>query len=379
MDRVLWKNKNKWEYDIDKLSEYIKVISSNYTGKKELAKHLGVYVDFLDRCEKDNGIKFEYNFRFNKTNPKFKAIYQDYNWCYQKYVIERKTHQEMADELGVSKRVIQKWCSEKHKLNNHTLKNEICLNNIQRDLILASILGDGHIDKRESQPMFIVSHADNQKDYLYWKYDILKNLCNKEPSIIQGKAKNFKGETYDCRLQYRVNTKIIEELKNIRSMSKLDIIRQLNEFQLCIFVLDDGCRSGSNWSICVADLERNEKDEFINICKNRFNLNCKYQKDDRYILFDSIATNKLDNIILNNVPNDIDIIKYKILENDKLRNHVIYLKVVLRDGTEVGISKYFKLNKKLKGSDYIKYREELIDEEIYRIKEEDLLKRIEEN
>ena len=46
------------------------------------------------------------------NNPKFKAVYQDYDWCYERYVIKGMTHQEMADECGASLRVIQKWCSE---------------------------------------------------------------------------------------------------------------------------------------------------------------------------------------------------------------------------------------------------------------------------
>lgn len=374
---VLKRIDGKWEYDLKELIKYVEEESKKFVGKADLQKAMGVYRDFLNNVEKRHGIKFNYNFNIdNKRSVYYKAIYQDYDWCYQKYVIERKTYQEMADELGVSKRVIQKWCSEKHRLNNNTLKNELHLNNTQRELILASMLGDGHIDKRETQPMFIVSHADNQKDYLYWKYSILENLCNKEPSVVQGKAKDFKGEIYECRKQYRINTKIIYDLKEIRAMTKLDIIRQLNEFQLSIFILDDGHRGNSNWMVCVADFSKEEKDEFINICRNKLNLSCRYQKDDRYLLFDSISTNKLDEIILDNIPNNLDIIKYKLLENEKLKNHVIYLKVILENGSEVGISKYFKINKKLKCSDYIKYREELIKEEIYIIKEEDLLNRI---
>lgn len=42
-----------------------------------------------------------------KNNPKFKAIYQDYDWCYQKFVIENKSHREMAEEANCSLRVIQ--------------------------------------------------------------------------------------------------------------------------------------------------------------------------------------------------------------------------------------------------------------------------------
>ena len=62
------------------------------------------------------------NDNIKKNNSNFKAIYQNYDWCYQKFIVENKSHKEMADEAGCSLRVIQKWCSEKHKLNKRTFK-----------------------------------------------------------------------------------------------------------------------------------------------------------------------------------------------------------------------------------------------------------------
>ena len=47
--------------------------------------------------------------------------------------------------------------------------------------------------------------------------------------------------------------------------------------------------------------------------KEKFNLSCHITKDDRYILFDSHATKKLDGMILEIVPNNLDIVKYKLI------------------------------------------------------------------
>lgn len=85
-----------------------------------------------------------------KNNPKFKTVYQEYDWCYQKYIIENKSHKEMAEEVNCSLRVIQKWCSEIHKLNKRTFKENKHISDKQRELIMFSLLGDGHIDKRET-------------------------------------------------------------------------------------------------------------------------------------------------------------------------------------------------------------------------------------
>ena len=248
-----------------------------------------------------------------KNSINYKAIYQDYDWCYQKFIVEQKSFKEMAIEAECSKRVIEKWCGEKFKLNNHTLKDYIKLSDIQKQVIMFGLLGDGHIDKREKFPMYIESHAENQKDYLLWKYDILKNLCNKEPFYSKPCSRLINGTLCNVQGQYRLNTKVVSELSQIRNMSKKHIINELNEFGLSLHMLDDGCRGKYNWELCVAEYNTEEKDLYISVCLDKFNLHCHTKKDDRYIIFDSASSKILDNIILNNVPNNLDIINYKIL------------------------------------------------------------------
>ena len=48
-----------------------------------------------------------------KNSIKFTAPYQNYDWCFERFINKGMSHQEMADEIGVSKRVIQKWCVER--------------------------------------------------------------------------------------------------------------------------------------------------------------------------------------------------------------------------------------------------------------------------
>lgn len=250
-----------------------------------------------------------------KNNPNFKADYQDYDWCYERYILKGMSMEEMAKEANCKLRTIQKWCSEKHKLNNRTKKGEIELNDLQKQLIMFSLLGDGHIDKREKQPLFIVSHATNQKDYLFWKYEILKNICNKPPSYIEPKLHSFGDDKqYMCKGQYRIGTCIVNALVPIREMSKSDIISQLNEFGLAIHFLDDGSRSKEGtWELCYASLTESEKELYCKVIKDKFNIEPRIRKDERYIGFGKIDSAIIDEIILRNIPNDLDVIKYKIL------------------------------------------------------------------
>ena len=152
MEDIIWRNKNKWEYNLDKLKSFVSEESRKYTCKKELCKAMGVYKDFLDNVQKKEKIEFEYNFVVLPNNTNYKAIYQDYNWCYQKYVIERKSYQEMADELGVTKRVIQKWCVEKHGIHNNVMRGLLKPNKEQESLILGSLLGELDPSKESRLP-----------------------------------------------------------------------------------------------------------------------------------------------------------------------------------------------------------------------------------
>lgn len=281
----------------------------------------------------------------NKHSIHFKAIYQEYDWCYQKFIVEGLNHQEMADECGATKRVVEKWCTEKHRLTQKFRQKNKQLNKVQRDLIIGSMLGDGHIDKRETQPLFIVSHAENQKDYLFWKYNIMKDFCNKEPSRIDEKIKKFKQGDYLCQAQYRFCTRIHDCLISIRDMSVKELIDNLNEFSFSILMLDDGYR-GDVWSYCIAPYTEEEKDYMLKVFEEKFNLKPYIKKhDNRYMFFRAKDSKKIDEIIINNIPNELDIVCEKIIENNKINNLNNYKMVNMNNGERIGLSTFCKKNR----------------------------------
>lgn len=283
----------------DKPSEIAKVINRTEAAVSSKANKLGLTTQII-----------------KPNNPKFKAIYQDYDWCYDRFINRDMSMQEMAKEAGCSLRVMQKWCSEKHRLNDFTYKENKKLTDIQKQLIMFSLLGDGHIDKRENQPMYIESHAEDQKDYIFWKYSIVKNICLNEPKYYAGRIKYFKNSVNVCQPWYRLNTRIINDLIPIRAMTNSELIKSLNEFGLSIHLLDDGYRNQSNWEICMASYTDVEKQLYIDICKEKFGLEPYIVAcDRRYLKFRAPDSRKIDQIILQNIPNELDIVKHKITEN----------------------------------------------------------------
>lgn len=301
--RIYW-TKN----DEEKLIELI----NNITPFKEISKILKRSREAISHKIIDLGIDTS---KLYKNNINFKAIYQDYDWCYDKYINEGLNHEEMALEANCTKRVIEKWCCEKHKLTQEYRQVNKKLNSLQKDLIIGSMLGDGHIDKRDTQPMFIVSHAENQKDYLYYKYNILKDLCNISPVKKEAQYKDFNGKLYLCQPSYRFCTRIYNCLLEYRNKSYTYLLNLMNTYSFSIWMLDDGFRDSSIWELCVAEYTKDDIDTAFEIFRNKYGLKVWSKKDTRYISFDAESSRKIDNIILNNIPSTLDIIKYKIIEN----------------------------------------------------------------
>jgi len=113
---------------------------------------------------------------------------------------------------------------------------------------------------------------------------------------------------------YRLCTRVLDELLPIRNMSRSEIISQLNEFGLAIHFLDDASRNKTSWEMCYAAFTNEEKELYCGILKERFDIEPHIHKDTRYIGFNKADSQKIDEIILRNIPDNLDIIRYKILD-----------------------------------------------------------------
>ena len=101
-------------------------------------------------------------------------------------------------------------------------------------------------------------------------------------------------------------------------ITELEKIKTLDNLGLSLYMLDDASRSDSNWELCVAMLTQEEKKYFLDICKDRFDINGYIQNyDNRYITFDAVSSRKIDDIILNVLPHNLDIITKKIYNHRK--------------------------------------------------------------
>lgn len=242
------------------------------------------------------------------NNTNYRGEYSDYNWCYERFITRGMIIPEISQETGYKVRTLEKWIHEKYHLD---YKKDFRLNDKQKMVVTSGTLGDGHISRLNS---YIESHAENQKDYMYWKFDILRNMClMKEPSYYPPTVKYFGDKGYNCQAAYRVTTRSIDDLANIREMSNTEKINYLDDLGFVLHFLDDGHYNGTNWEICLAEWEKEEKYLYIKRLYELFNAEAYVIKDDRYIRLDKNSSDIMNKVILKNMPHELDIIQYKII------------------------------------------------------------------
>lgn len=88
---------------------------------EDIAKNLGRTTSAICAKASELGLPCIY---VSKYNAKYKAPYKDYEWCYDRFIVQGKTCDEMAEEAGCKPRTIQKWCGEIYGLNVRTKKEK---------------------------------------------------------------------------------------------------------------------------------------------------------------------------------------------------------------------------------------------------------------
>ena len=119
------------------------------------------------------------------------------------------------------------------------------LTQLQKSVILGSLLGDGYLrvipDRKDA--FLEINHSIKAKEYVDWKYNVLKNICQSPP----------KERTIDeMRTAYRFFTKQKKELtefwklfyKNGRKVIPAKM--KLDDLSLAVWFMDDGSKSRKN-------------------------------------------------------------------------------------------------------------------------------------
>ena len=230
---------------------------------------------------------------------------------YLKFIIENKnklTNKEIAEALNISDRYVSKIKRE----NGIEAKISYKINEIQNQIILSGLLGDGNLKKNGLYNYYYREcHSVKEEEYLRWKFDNLSPLTNGCSVTYQKPRK----ETQNPQCTF--NTKTLKELIPYSKMSKSDIILNLNELGLVLYILDDGWKHRHskntkeyNINLAVHDLSDKNKDELIKQYKDILDIDChlicsdkntlSFPRESNYIFIDILKKYNLLNIDVTN-------------------------------------------------------------------------------
>ena len=114
------------------------------------------------------------------------------------------------------------------------------LTQLQKSFIIGTLLGDGYIRRvKGRQNAFLeVNHSITQKEYVEWKYELLKNLTRSGP-----KSRNGNGNRIAYRFftrQYPEFTEFMDLFYKNKKKCIPDLI--LDPMILAVWFMDDGSR-----------------------------------------------------------------------------------------------------------------------------------------
>lgn len=162
-------------------------------------------------------------------------------------------------------------------------KKKLTLTNRQRSLVIGTILGDGYLAKPYNwgtNYRLQITHSDKQKDYVFWKYNELKNWVISPPKFY------FKTNSWRFRtISHRIFTELAGEFypkgKKIIPERILDEIT--DPFLLAVWYMDDGNsrKDARSYGISTHSFSRKEHIFLKQLLEKNFGLEVAFHQDGK--------------------------------------------------------------------------------------------------
>lgn len=115
------------------------------------------------------------------------------------------------------------------------------LNQFQKSIIIGSILGDGYlrIVPGRQDAFLEINHALSQREYVLWKYDVLKGIRAGEP-----KVRNGNGDRSAIRFYSKQSAELtkLHEKFYFQGVKVIPVNIRLDALTLAVWFMDDGSR-----------------------------------------------------------------------------------------------------------------------------------------
>ena len=155
------------------------------------------------------------------------------------------------------------------------------LTELQRDLVIGSLLGDGYLMPTTAGYCFRVSHGAQQQDYVDWKFRFISDLVRTAPRA-SGRSYYFRTVTHPEFSGLRQAFYAPSARKGI----PLSLLGQgLTAFGLAIWFMDDGAADRNQLRLNTQSFSREENLIVAEFLHAKFGIAARLNRDkDRYRL-----------------------------------------------------------------------------------------------
>lgn len=159
----------------------------------------------------------------------------------------------------------------------------------QRSLLVGSLLGDGRLEcrSRSETARLRIHHADRQREYLFWKYNLLKPWVDRSPwKTLWTDKRN--GKTYVSWFFHTRTTNLFTpwwHLFYLSGSKKLPnkIEKILDPFALAVWFMDDACFQDECIVLNTQSFSRNENERIRAYFVRIYGITPVIQKDRRNV------------------------------------------------------------------------------------------------
>lgn len=228
-----------------------------------------------------------------------------YENLYELYVNQQMTTRELASHLGMDRKTISKRMKE-YGIDKNTQLNYFQLNDLQYDLMIGSLLGDGGLKYEGGNYRIRFSQAEKQKEYCQFKLDTLIDFCKtKKLAVSDGNKK----ASVKAQLMYYFNTRALPCFNQFGEMTIIETIKNLNTNSFAIWMMDDGYLANKgnsyHYTLSVKRFNEEEMNALEEVLSTKLNLkyNITNYENNNYrqvaIYFPVSETEKIANLIIN--------------------------------------------------------------------------------
>jgi hypothetical protein len=153
------------------------------------------------------------------------------------------------------------------------------LTEIQRSIVIGSLLGDGGM-RCKTNALLEINHGIEQKFYVDWKYQNLAQFVLTPPKVKKGNGK---------RIAYRFTTRSLPELTpfykwfypNKKKVVPDDLL--LDPLSLAVWFMDDGAKSYRALYLNTQQFDIDSQVRLVNLLNGQWGIKATLNKDKQYL------------------------------------------------------------------------------------------------